>query len=569
LGKEKGKSGKTLAEKVVDYDWRRTRLVVQGLAEGFSRLSIVDWRLPFGEKTAAAVELPGHLGIRDMLALVSVIGTRERETWNVGYDGGKGCGKSFERYEVVRVKPPKPNHIPPEVDVIDDLAAGLFRSSCGVMEDLLRGLDRVAGKDVGGKKGLEEKQGVCRGCCGILGLSWDELWAGACMKVPYAKAWRDKAEGKGKGKAVAGGRGPKGRKAAGAAGETPGAAGETAGAASETAGAAGETAGAADGRDGRYSGYGRVFRVLDGKEGATVEVLWVGPGDWRAQVKCDMRGSGEGCGAMSDCSPAESTTGWVTCRAAVLASYDRIRGFFEGKLSTPARGRAKRALTALEGKRDWLMAAAEKEDGGTETSTGEAVKTADAEKGRKGRKGDKKSEDRSQESGGKSEKDQQGKVGGDDVAPAGLNPDRVSFGRLDYPVAVERPDDVGWAYLPGGVFAGEVLLVESGLGDTWMTFRKVIETGKRSRVKSKRLPVCNGLPTRVAAQADLDAYAVANGLVRCCRRCGCTDDAACGGGCSWVADGVCSSHLEDGSDELPDFEDDEDAGEDEDGPFEE
>lgn len=32
--------------------------------------------------------------------------------------------------------------------------------------------------------------------------------------------------------------------------------------------------------------------------------------------------------------------------------------------------------------------------------------------------------------------------------------------------------------------------------------------------------------------------------VRCCRKCGCTEDAACLDGCSWIGPDLCSSHPE-------------------------
>lgn len=37
-----------------------------------------------------------------------------------------------------------------------------------------------------------------------------------------------------------------------------------------------------------------------------------------------------------------------------------------------------------------------------------------------------------------------------------------------------------------------------------------------------------------------------------CRLCGCTESRACPGGCRWIAEGVCSSHLEEVVVELVD-----------------
>jgi hypothetical protein len=44
-------------------------------------------------------------------------------------------------------------------------------------------------------------------------------------------------------------------------------------------------------------------------------------------------------------------------------------------------------------------------------------------------------------------------------------------------------------------------------------------------------------------QGVIDRHAVAQAEEASCRECGCTEDEACDGGCSWVEDDLCSACL--------------------------
>jgi ParB/RepB/Spo0J family partition protein len=100
------------------------------------------------------------------------------------------------------------------------------------------------------------------------------------------------------------------------------------------------------------------------------------------------------------------------------------------------------------------------------------------------------------------------------------------------------PDGKGipWrAYLNGKT---QRLFVAQGLGAEWGTFYMSAKGGKH-RVVSKHLPMTSD---RAAAQEALDAWAQKCEFTQCCRNCGCTEAAACEGGCSWAEmdGGLCS-----------------------------
>jgi len=84
---------------------------------------------------------------------------------------------------------------------------------------------------------------------------------------------------------------------------------------------------------------------------------------------------------------------------------------------------------------------------------------------------------------------------------------------------------------------GEIVGVLPGLGDKWIV-GSIKENGSTKRFRSRSIPTSDG---RQKAQEMLNAYATDKGWPVCCKRCGCTDDHACEGGCSWVGDSLCSA----------------------------
>lgn len=91
-----------------------------------------------------------------------------------------------------------------------------------------------------------------------------------------------------------------------------------------------------------------------------------------------------------------------------------------------------------------------------------------------------------------------------------------------------------------------VLFVDDGIsrGRSWATYWRK-ENGSVARFKSPQLA---DRPTRLEAQADLDAYADTAGMEVCCKACGCTESAACesesGEPCSWAGPSLCSACAE-------------------------
>ena len=91
-----------------------------------------------------------------------------------------------------------------------------------------------------------------------------------------------------------------------------------------------------------------------------------------------------------------------------------------------------------------------------------------------------------------------------------------------------------WAYKDD---KGRVLFVDRGIGKKFATYYRK-DNGSLKRFVSKHLPDVQGL---AKAQHALDVYAADHNYERACLQCGCTDGAACPGGCNWVAPSLCSS----------------------------
>ena len=171
LGTDKGKSGKPLAERMVEYDWRRLRLIIADLADEAGTLNKDTTQQP-----------PQHLTDRMLLSLTAAFGTRDKATGLYNeYNSQADFGRVWKEYE---------GFCEPGAN----LHWILFRQACGVIEDNLRCLGSLPGRSVGGVKGLNEKRLACERLAGLLGVNWVVMWAEACEKVKYPKSWAAEAE---------------------------------------------------------------------------------------------------------------------------------------------------------------------------------------------------------------------------------------------------------------------------------------------------------------------------------------------------------------------------------------